>query len=87
MGSPLTIKKKEFSTMILTRVEETKCSHIDAVLGICDDLNLDPSVVKRLIDKPIQDLILREFVARNLIRDKDSVSKLFFGEETSDGAD
>lgn len=87
MASPLTIKKKEFSNLILSRVEKMNCSHIDAVLGICEELDIDPSVVKRLIEKPIQDMIVQEFASKNLIRDKGSVSGLFFGGETKNDTD
>ena len=45
------MNSKEFSLKIENIVKEKKCSHMDAVILYCEELEVDPGTIKNLISK------------------------------------
>jgi len=60
--------KKRFSTMIEKKVKEFSMPYIDAVLGVCEDRELQPEDVARLISPQIKEKIEAEAIRVNAIK-------------------
>lgn len=54
------MNSKEFSIKIENIVKEKKCSHMDAVLLYCEELEIDPGTVSNLISKSLKEKIKLE---------------------------
>tara|TARA_R110001583_G_scaffold142306_1_gene294595 strand:- start:62 stop:295 length:234 start_codon:yes stop_codon:yes gene_type:complete len=61
------LNKPNFTKMIENKVLDTKQSYIDAVIDLCEKLDIDPIDVKKFISPVIQGKIEAEAMTLNLI--------------------
>jgi hypothetical protein len=62
------LTKKKFAKLVEEKVIATKMNYIDAVISVCDDRELDPRDVGKLISPIIKDKIEAEAIALNMIK-------------------
>jgi len=67
MGSILNIKNSDFSKQVEQLVITKQMTYIDAVLHLCEELNIEPSSVNKLLSKPIKEQIRLEGQEINLL--------------------
>ena len=60
--------------MVENKVLDTKQSYMDAVIDLCDKLDLDPTDVKKFISPVIQGKIEAEAMMLNLIPRQNTLS-------------
>jgi len=68
------LNKPNFTKMIENKVLDTKQSYMDAVIDLCDKLDLDPLDVKKFISPVIQGKIEAEAMTLNLIPRQNTLS-------------
>ena len=61
------LNKPNFTKMVENKVLDTKQSYMDAVLDLCDNLDIDPTDVKKFVSPVIQGKIEAEAMTLNLI--------------------
>jgi len=61
------LNKPNFTKMVENKVLDTKQSYMDAVLDLCDKLDIDPIDVKKFVSPVIQSKIEAEAMTLNLI--------------------
>ena len=61
------LNKPNFTKMVENKVLDTKQSYIDAVIDLCEKLDIDPIDVKKFISPVIQGKIEAEAMTLNLI--------------------
>jgi len=61
------LNKPNFTKMVENKVLDTKQSYMDAVLDLCDKLDIDPIDVKKFVSPIIQSKIEAEAMTLNLI--------------------
>ena len=61
------LNKPNFTKMVENKVLDTKQSYMDAVLDLCDKLDIDPTDVKKFVSPVIQGKIEAEAMTLNLI--------------------
>ena len=54
------LTKKRFSKLVEERVEKRKMAYMDAVLEICEEREIDPSEIGKLVSPIIKDKIEAE---------------------------
>ena len=59
-----------FSAEIEKRVKSSKLSYIDAVIDVCETLEIEPQAIAKFLSKTVTEKIKIEATARNLIRGK-----------------
>lgn len=59
---------KEFSLKIENIVKEKKCSHMDAVILYCEELEVDPGTIKNLISKSLKEKIKLEATNKRMLK-------------------
>ena len=62
------LTKKRFSKLIEERVEKRKMAYMDAVLEICDEREIDPSEIGKLVSPIIKDKIEAEAVNLRMMK-------------------
>jgi hypothetical protein len=62
------LNRKAFSELIMDYRKEYDLSAIDAVLKVCEDRQIDPEDVRRLIDNSVKGLIEQEALQLNMIK-------------------
>ena len=67
MGSILKIDKQQFIKEIFDTLKEFDGSYIETIIFLCDKHGIDPSAVKKLIDKPLKEKIEAEAFEVNLL--------------------
>ena len=68
------LNKPNFTKMIENKVLETKQSYMDAVVDLCEKLDIDPIDVKKFISPVIQGKIEAEAMMLNLIPRQNTLS-------------
>ena len=68
------LNKPNFTKMVETTVLDTKQSYMDAVLDLCDRLDIDPIDVKKFVSPIIQSKIEAEAMTLNLIPRQNTLS-------------
>ena len=68
------LNKPNFTKMVENKVLDTKQSYMDAVIDLCDKLDLDPIDVKKFISPVIQGKIEAEAMTLNLIPRQNTLS-------------
>ena len=68
------LNKPNFTKMVENKVLDTKQSYMDAVIDLCDKLDLDPIDVKKFISPVIQGKIEAEAMMLNLIPRQNTLS-------------
>ena len=68
------LNKPNFTKMVENKVLDTKQSYMDAVIDLCDKLDLDPTDVKKFIPPVIQGKIEAEAMTLNLIPRQNTLS-------------
>ena len=68
------LNKPNFTKMVENKVLDTKQSYMDAVIDLCDKLDLDPTDVKKFISPVIQGKIEAEAMMLNLIPRQNTLS-------------
>ena len=68
------LNKPNFTKMVENKVLDTKQSYIDAVIDLCDKLDIDPIDVKKFISPVIQGKIEAEAMTLNLIPRQNTLS-------------
>ena len=68
------LNKPSFTKMVENKVLDTKQSYMDAVIDLCDKLDLDPLDVKKFISPVIQGKIEAEAMMLNLIPRQNTLS-------------
>jgi hypothetical protein len=68
------LNKPNFTKMVENKVLDTKQSYMDAVIDLCDKLDLDPLDVKKFISPVIQGKIEAEAMTLNLIPRQNTLS-------------
>jgi len=68
------LNKPNFTKMVENKVLDTKQSYMDAVIDLCDKLDLDPLDVKKFISPVIQGKIEAEAMMLNLIPRQNTLS-------------
>ena len=68
------LNKPNFTKMIENKVLDTKQSYMDAVVDLCDKLDIDPIDVKKFISPVIQGKIEAEAMMLNLIPRQNTLS-------------
>ena len=61
------LNKPNFTKMVENKVLDTKQSYMDAVVDLCEKLDIDPIDVKKFISPVIQGKIEAEAMTLNLI--------------------
>ena len=61
------LNKPNFTKMVENKVLDTKQSYMDAVLDLCEKLDIDPTDVKKFVSPVIQGKIEAEAMTLNLI--------------------
>jgi len=68
MGSILRITKKEFTKKVHDKINSKQCERfIEAILDVCEDMEIEPGSVKPLLDQVIKSRISAEAQELNLI--------------------
>jgi hypothetical protein len=62
------LTKKRFSKLIEDKMTGAKLSYIDAVIGVCTDLDIDPLDVGNLVTPIIRDKIEAEAIDLNMLK-------------------
>ena len=62
------LTKKRFSKLVEERVEKRKMAYMDAVLEICDEREIDPSEIGKLVSPIIKDKIEAEAVNLRMMK-------------------
>jgi len=62
------MNSKEFSLKIENIVKEKKCSHMDAVILYCEELEVDPGTIKNLISKSLKEKIKLEATNKRMLK-------------------
>ena len=68
------LNKPNFTKMVENKVLDTKQSYMDAVIDLCDKLDIDPIDVKKFISPVIQGKIEAEAMMLNLIPRQNTLS-------------
>ena len=68
------LNKPNFTKMVETTVLDTKQSYMDAVLDLCNRLDIDPIDVKKFVSPVIQGKIEAEAMTLNLIPRQNTLS-------------
>ena len=68
------LNKPNFTKMVENKVLDTKQSYMDAVLDLCDKLDIDPTDVKKFVSPVIQGKIEAEAMTLNLIPKQNTLS-------------
>jgi|TARA_B100001094_G_C17667503_1_gene547193 hypothetical protein len=68
------LNKPNFTKMVENKVLDTKQSYMDAVLDLCDKLDIDPIDVKKFVSPIIQSKIEAEAMTLNLIPKQNTLS-------------
>ena len=68
------LNKPNFTKMVENKVLDTKQSYMDAVLDLCDKLDIDPIDVKKFVSPVIQGKIEAEAMMLNLIPRQNTLS-------------
>ena len=68
------LNKPSFTKMVENKVLDTKQSYIDAVIDLCEKLDIDPIDVKKFISPVIQGKIEAEAMTLNLIPRQNTLS-------------
>ena len=68
------LNKPNFTKMVENKVLDTKQSYMDAVIDLCDKLDIDPIDVKKFISPVIQGKIEAEAMTLNLIPRQNTLS-------------
>lgn len=66
--------KLTFSAAVEKYAFSEECSHIDAVLHLCSDMNLDPKDVAQLITPMLKSKIEAEAMKRHLLPQTNTLS-------------
>jgi hypothetical protein len=62
------MNSKEFSLKIESLVKEKRCSHMDAVLLFCEENEIDPGTVSKLISKSLKEKIKLEATNKRMLK-------------------
>lgn len=62
------LTKKRFSKLVEERVEKRKMAYMDAVLEICEEREIDPSEIGKLVSPIIKDKIEAEAVNLRMMK-------------------
>ena len=68
------LNKPNFTKMIENKVLDTKQSYMDAVVDLCEKLDIDPIDVKKFVSPIIQSKIEAEAMTLNLIPKQNTLS-------------
>ena len=68
------LNKPNFTKMVENKVLDTKQSYMDAVIDLCDKLDIDPSESKKYLSPVIQGKIEAEAMMLNLIPRQNTLS-------------
>ena len=68
------LNKPNFTKMVENKVLDTKQSYMDAVIDLCEKLDIDPIDVKKFISPVIQGKIEAEAMTLNLIPRQNTLS-------------
>tara|TARA_S200002703_G_C3671360_1_gene206115 strand:+ start:128 stop:361 length:234 start_codon:yes stop_codon:yes gene_type:complete len=68
------LNKPNFTKMVENKVLDTKQSYMDAVLDLCEKLDIDPIDVKKFVSPIIQSKIEAEAMTLNLIPRQNTLS-------------
>ena len=68
------LNKPNFTKMVENKVLDTKQSYMDAVVDLCEKLDIDPIDVKKFISPVIQGKIEAEAMMLNLIQRQNTLS-------------
>jgi hypothetical protein len=74
MNDETFLNKPNFTKMVETTVLDTKQSYMDAVLDLCNRLDIDPTDVKKFVSPIIQSKIEAEAMTLNLIPRQNTLS-------------
>lgn len=67
MNEDKILNKKKFTVMVEENVAKYRMSYMDAILKICEDRELDPADIGKLISPVIKDKLEAECVALRLV--------------------
>ena len=62
------LTKKKFAVLVENAVYSHSMSYIDAIIHICDQRELDPSEISKLISPVIKDKLEAESTSKRLIK-------------------
>ena len=62
------MNSKEFSLKIENLVKEKRCSHMDAVILFCEENEIDPGTVSKLISKSLKEKIKLEATNKRMLK-------------------
>jgi hypothetical protein len=62
------LTKKRFSKLVEERVEKRKMAYMDAVLEICDEREIDPSEIGKLVSPIVKDKIEAEAINLRMMK-------------------
>lgn len=61
------LSQNSFSKMVEQIVIKTKCEYMEAVLDLCEQMNIEPQIAAKFLTKPIIEKIQVEGAAQNLL--------------------
>jgi hypothetical protein len=62
------LTKKRFSKLVEERVEKRKMAYMDAVLEICEEREIDPSEIGKLVSPIVKDKIEAEAINLRMMK-------------------
>ena len=65
-----------FSQLLTSMMQDKGISHIDAILELCNERNIDIESIPELLSPQVKKLIKNEAISLNFIRDKKRSRKL-----------
>lgn len=64
--------RTDFSSRVQKMLARGNVSAIEAVIGLAEDMGIEPSAAAGLLDAPLRSRLEDEFRARNMLRDGNS---------------
>lgn len=68
MSSILTYAGKDINTRIYDLVSKNGCTFLEAVMDVCEQLNIEPEALKEKLNKQVRERLFEEFENRNMIK-------------------
>lgn len=59
--------EKEFTSRVEKHASKNKCDYLEAVVDICEEMNIEPELAAKYLSKPIKEKLRVEFEEKNFL--------------------
>lgn len=73
----LILTKAKMSKLVQQRVARDRCTHLDAIISICEDHSLEPDQISHLINQQLKEKIRCEAIEERMIKDSFTSTSVF----------